>query len=130
LAVARDEDYFFGVLRKHRAGQNAERLRLGDVWQDCGFVFTNATVGPLHVNTLVGRYRRLIASACVPVIRFHDLRRTSATLLLAEEVHPKVVSERLGHSDVGITLNRYSHVTPDMQRQAADMLDAALGAAS
>jgi integrase len=62
----------------------------------------------------------------VPKIRFHDLRHTSATLLLAEGVHPKIVQERLGHADVSITLNRYSHVTPTMQREALDILDAAL----
>ena len=75
-------------------------------------------------------FKKLIATAQVPTIRFHDLRHTSATLLLANGEHPKVVSERLGHSDVGITLNRYSHVTMDMQRGAADRLDAAIGAAS
>ena len=63
-------------------------------------------------------------------LRLHDLRHTCATLLLAEGIHPKIVQERLGHSDVGMTLNRYSHVTPGMQRQAADALDAALEAAA
>lgn len=118
------------ALRRHRAGQNADRLRLGDAWHDRGFVFTNETGGPLHVNALVGRFRKVVAAAGVPTIRFHDLRHTSATLLLANGEHPKVVSERLGHSDVGITLNRYSHVTPDMQRGAADRLDATLDQAA
>jgi integrase len=54
------------------------------------------------------------------------MRHTSATLLLAEGVHPKIVQERLGHATVSMTLDRYSHVTPGMQRQAADALDAAL----
>jgi integrase len=62
----------------------------------------------------------------VPKIRFHDLRHTSATLLLAEGVHPNIVQERLGHADVSMTLNRSSHVTATMQREAADILDAAL----
>lgn len=57
-------------------------------------------------------------------IRFHDLRRTSATLLLAAGVHPKVVQERLGHSQIGITLDTYSHVVPTMQLEAASKLDA------
>jgi integrase len=117
------------ALRKHRASQNAERLRLGDVWDDHGFVFTNETGGPLHVNSLMCRFRKLITAAGVPTIRFHDLRHTSATLLLAEGVHPKIVQERLGHADISMTLNRYSHVTPGMQRQAADTLDAAMDAA-
>jgi integrase len=57
-------------------------------------------------------------------VRLDDLRHTSATLLLAQGVHPKTVQERLGHADISMTLNRYSQVTPDLQRQAADSLDA------
>ncbi|MDQ3514105.1 MAG: tyrosine-type recombinase/integrase, partial [Chloroflexota bacterium] len=87
-------------------------------------VVTNDAGGPLHVNSLATRFKKVIAAAGVPTIRFHDLRHTSATVMLSGGEHPKVVAERLGHSDVSITLNRYSHVTPDMQRQAADRLDA------
>lgn len=114
------------ALRAHHAAQEAERGRLGPLWAEHGFVFTNATGGPLHANTLTARFKRLVAAAQVPTIRFHDLRHTSATLLLAEGVHPKIVQERLGHADISMTLNRYSHVTPSMQREAADRLDAAL----
>ncbi len=63
----------------------------------------------------------------MPEIRFHDLRHTSATLMLAKNVHPKIVSERLGHSKTGITLDLYSHVSPEMQRQAADLPDDLIG---
>ena len=58
--------------------------------------------------------------------RFHDLRHTAATLLLGRGINPKIVSEMLGHSQIGITLGLYSHVTPHMQQQAADAMDAAL----
>jgi integrase len=61
--------------------------------------------------------------ASVPEIRFHDLRHASATLLLAAGVHPKVAQERLGHSQIGITLDTYSHVVPTMQLEAASKLD-------
>jgi integrase len=61
-------------------------------------------------------------------VRFHDLRHTHATLLLRQGVHPKIVSERLGHSTVGITLDTYSHVLPGMQEEAARKLDLALRA--
>ncbi len=118
------------ALRKQRAHPNAERLRLGAAWEDRWFVFTNETDGPLHVNSLAAPFRRLIEAAGVPPLRFHNLRHTCATLVLAEGIHPKVVQERLGHSDVGMTLNRYSHVMPGMQRQAADALDAAIEAAA
>ena len=78
----------------------------------------------LHVNVLVTQFKSLIRKSGLPDLRFHDLRHTSATLLLAQGVHPKIVQERLGHADIAMTLNRYSHVTPDMQRSAADTLDA------
>jgi integrase len=113
------------ALRKHRAKQNSQRLRLGELWQDSGFVFTGQLGQTLHVNVLVTQFKRLIRQAGLPDLRFHDLRHTSATLLLAQGVHPKIVQERLGHGDISMTLNRYSHVTPDMQRAAADTLDAA-----
>jgi integrase len=80
---------------------------------------------PLHCNVLVTQFKRLISQAGLPDLRSHDLRHTSATLLLAQGVHPKIVQERLGHADISMTLNRYSHVTPDMQRSAADTLDKA-----
>jgi len=117
------------ALRKHRAAQNAERLRLGGVWQDQGFIFTNETGGPLHVNSLVSRFQRLIAAAGVRVIRFHDMRHTCATLALVQGIHPKVVQERLGHATVAMTLDRYSHVTVGLQRDAADVMAAAVEAA-
>ena len=67
-----------------------------------------------------GVFRRAWKAAGVPRIRIHDLRHTAATLLLVAGVHPKIVSERLGHSNVNITLNIYSHVSATMQRDAAD----------
>ena len=70
---------------------------------------------------------RLIKEAGVPVLRVHDLRHTSATLSLANGDNPKIVSERLGHAHIGITMDRYSHVTATMQRESADRLDALLG---
>ena len=65
------------------------------------------------------QFRQLVAVAAVPPIRLHDLRHTNATLSLAAGVHPKVVSERLGHSTIAITLDLYSHVTPGISREAA-----------
>ena len=65
----------------------------------------------------------------LPQIRFHDLRHSHATQLLREGTHPKVVSERLGHSKIGVTLDIYSHVMPGMQEEAARCVDAALRSA-
>ncbi|MDP9363743.1 MAG: site-specific integrase [Chloroflexota bacterium] len=117
-------------LRRHRVRQLEHRLAAGPAFEDQDLVFPNGTGGPLHPNSLALRFRRLTERAGAPAIRFHDLRHTCATLLLAEGVHPKVVQERLGHSNIAETLDRYSHVTADMQRGAADLLDAALDAAS
>ncbi len=117
-------------LRRHRIRQVEYRLAVGPAFEDQGLVFTNETGGPLHPNSLTIRFRKLIAAGSVPKIRFHDLRHTCATLLLSQGVHPKVVQERLGHADIAMTMNLYSHVTPDMQRDAADRLDALLIVAS
>ena len=68
-------------------------------------------------------FAKLLKKANVPRIRFHDLRHTAATLLFAQGINPKVVSELLGHSDIAITLSLYGHVTPPMQQQAADAMD-------
>ena len=76
-------------------------------------------------------YRRSFAPAMkragVPIIRFHDLRHTAATLLLADGENPKIVSERLGHAGIGITLDTYSHVLPTMQKEAVGKLDRMFG---
>lgn len=72
----------------------------------------------------------LLREAGLPAIRFHDLRHTYATLQLAAGTNPKLVAEVLGHKDVGITLDRYSHSQPTMHREAAERLDAMLGRTS
>jgi len=71
-------------------------------------------------------FRPMLKKAGVPLIRFHDLRHTAATLLLLAGIHPKVVSEMLGHASIAITLDLYSHVLPDMQREATAAMERAL----
>lgn len=103
----------------HRQAQNAERQNMGPAWLDLDFVFPAANGGPFRRENLTKRhFKPLLRAAGLPEIRLYDLRHTSATLLLLEGVHVKVVSERLGHADVTLTLNTYSHVLPDMQRDA------------
>jgi integrase len=82
---------------------------------------------PLPESTLRVAYRAALARAGLPRIRFHDLRHTAATIALGRGVHPKVVSEMLGHSRTAITPDLYSHVTPTMQREAVSAMEAALG---
>lgn len=116
------------ALRRHRVAQAAERLRVGAAWEDHDLVFSNQVGRPIAAGNLLRRsFEPLLKRAGLPHIRFHDLRHTSATLLLGEGVHPKVVAEMLGHTRISTTLDLYSHVTPTMQRQAAEAFDAILG---
>jgi integrase len=74
-------------------------------------------------RNMVREFKELLWKSGLPEIRFHDLRHTAATLMLQEGVHPKVVQERLGHSQISITMDTYSHVLPVMQEEAAKKLD-------
>ena len=97
---------------------------------DDDFVVTQADGLPLRPHSLGQEWVRFLArNRTLPRIRFHDLRHAHATHLLASGVHPKVASERLGHSKVGITLDLYSHVLPNMQSDAVALVDDALKAA-
>lgn len=108
------------VLRSHRARQAEERLAAGEAWVGEGHVLCEDDGEPIHPDRLTGAFRRLREAAGLPPIRLHDLRHTYATLGLRAGVHPKVMSERLGHATVGITLDLYSHVVPSLDREAAD----------
>jgi integrase len=103
----------------------AHRKRmLAEGFARVGWVFCNTKGGPMRRSHFHAQhFKPLLARAKLPHIRFHDLRHTSATLLLAAGVHPKVVQERLGHSQIGITLDIYSHVLPSMQVEAAARLN-------
>ena len=91
------------------------------------WVFTNTIGGPLRRSHFHrNEFKPMLKHAGLPDIRFHDLRHTSATLLLAQGVHPKVVQERLGHAHISLTLDTYSHVLPSMQADAANRMDAML----
>jgi integrase len=105
-------------LRKHRIRQMEERLA-AKTYTDHGLVIQSTVGTPVLPRNLKRVWYRLLEESGVPKIRFHDLRHTHATLLLKAGVHPKVVSERLGHSSVQITLDTYSHLLPNMQEAAA-----------
>jgi integrase len=85
-------------------------------------VFDDGIGGPLSPDRLRAGFQRVLREAGLPTIRFHDLRHTMATLMLAAGEHPKVVSERLGHASVMLTLDTYSHVLPGLQEAAAERL--------
>lgn len=116
-------------LNRHRIGQAEEQLKLGMRPDDSSFVVAQIDGRPLKPTSLTHEWTRLVAKTSLPRIRFHDLRHSHATQLLAAGVHPKIASERLGHSTIGITLDLYSHVMPGMQANAAEQVDAAIKAA-
>ena len=112
------------ALEAHRCQQEEVRAKVGDAWQEHDYVFCTPIgthLSPGH-NGLV-QLKGLLEKAGLPDIRFHDLRHSAATLLLSEGVHPKVVQEILGHSEIGMTMNTYSHVLPTMQKDAMSRLD-------
>jgi integrase len=115
------------TLRDHLAHQMEEIERLGDLYKDDGLVFTSG-VGTLIDPTSLRKcsFAPLLERAGLPRIRFHDLRHTCATLLFSRNVHPKYVEELLGHANIAITLDTYSHVIPGMGDQAARAMEDAL----
>jgi integrase len=116
------------ALQRHQVRQNVRQLIAGPRWEHNDLVFANAVGRPINVaNLRLRSFLPLLRRAGLPTIRFHDLRHTAATLLLSKGVHPKIVSEMLGHADIGITLDLYSHVTPTMHAQAATAFDELLG---
>ena len=115
------------ALKSHLERQLEEIDRAGSLWQENGLVFASETGAPLDRRDLTSRrFKPLLKRAGLPHFRFHDLRHTCATLLLTQNVNPKVVSEMLGHSSIAITLDTYSHVLPNMQDSAAHALEVAL----
>jgi integrase len=117
------------ALRRQRAQQGRERLAAGDRWQDSGLVFTSTIGSPLDGCNVTHTFQRLLKDAELPAMRFHDLRHGAASLLLARGVPLRTVMEQLGHSTITLTANTYSHVVPELLRDAADRMDEALGTA-
>ncbi len=111
------------LIRVYRADHELLRIQLGDTLKDDDFVFMQPDGSPLSPNAVTLAFRRIIRKAGLNHIRVHDLRHTHATLMLKAGVHPKIVSERLGHAGVGITLDIYSHVLPGLQEAAAEKFD-------
>jgi len=110
-------------LRKHQSLQVSDIKAAGKFWKEHDMIFPSSTGTPMDPSNLYHNFKKLLITAGLPDVRFHDLRHTAATLMLQQGVHPKVVQERLGHSDISMTLNTYSHVLPGMQDEAAGKLD-------
>lgn len=107
------------ALKQHRLRQLEEKLKAGPAWHDHDYVFSTS-IGT-HLNPtrdVLDVLKSLLKKAGLPNIRFHDLRHSSATMLLSMKVHPKIVQEVLGHSQISMTMDIYSHVLPSMQEEA------------
>ncbi len=114
------------ALYAHRARQAQEREEAGDRWQETGYVFTTTIGTPLDPRNVAEEFHKILATSGLARIRLHDLRHTAATLLLAQGVHPRVVMDLLGHSQIAVTMNTYSHVVPELRKEAAAQMDAIL----
>ncbi len=110
-------------LKKQRAGVLKEKLSQGEAYQDNDLVMCTPSEIPINPANVRRSLNVLIQKAAVPKIRFHDLRHTHATLLLAKGVNVKVISERFGHSNIKITMDTYSHVLPTMQEDAVNKIE-------
>ncbi len=118
------------ALRQHRVRQLEERLASGGEWQDSGFVFTTFKGTPVDERNLLRFFDAAVQRAGLPPMRFHDLRHSAASLLLAQGVSAKMVQEMLGHSNITLTLGTYSHIIPQLARDTANRMNAVLTGAA
>ena len=118
------------MLRRQRETQNLERVAWGPAWNEAGLIFTREDGRPLRPEYVTRHFQALALRAGLPVIRLHDLRHTNASLALSAGVDLKVVSERLGHSQLAITADLYTHVNRGLGKAAAEQIARALRPAS
>lgn len=111
------------LLHSIRGRQIEQRLAAEDAWVNTGYVFTQAYGRPLYPDEVTREFTAIVRKVGLPPLTLHGLRHAHATLLLTAGVHPKIVSERLGHSNIAITLDTYSHVLPGLQEAAALAVD-------
>ena len=110
-------------IQAHYERQRLERLVAGNRWEENDLIFPSTIGTPLNQSNLLKSFKRFVQIAGLPIIRFHDLRHTSASLMLNHGVPPIIVARRLGHSKVSITLDTYGHLMPEIQSGAADLMD-------
>ncbi len=114
------------LLKQHRVHQLEAKLQAGEFWEEHDLVFCTSLGTPLNPNKVLERFKTVLNRVGLPDMRFHDLRHSAATILLSIGVHPKVVQEMLGHNQISMTTDIYSHVLPTMQKEAVNQLNEAL----
>ena len=110
------------ALKRHRKWQLEERMAAGDLWEETEPVFTDELGHPIHPDRFTKLFVALVEATGIERLTPHGLRHTYATLALQAKANPKVVSDRLGHADVSTTLQIYSHVTPALEQDLADIV--------
>jgi integrase len=113
-------------LERQRTAQKKAKLAAGTKWVESGLVFTTTIGTALDERNVRRDFRAILDAANLPLMRIHDLRHTAASLLLAQGVHPRVVMEILGHSQISITMDTYTHVMPSLGDEAAEKMQKAL----
>ncbi|MDG5789607.1 site-specific integrase [Evansella sp. AB-P1] len=115
-------------LKKHKENFQKTKKMLGNTFNPLDLVFPNSNGNYMHTSEISRAFKNAIKKANLPDSRFHDQRHSHATILLKQNVHPKIVSERLGHSKSSFTVDQYSHVVPSLQDNAVDVFDEAFDA--
>jgi len=111
------------ILRNHYERQQEERIEAGEAWKEYDLIFPTNVGTPIHQHNLWRTFKILLKQAGLPAFRFHDLRHTSASLMLNYDIPVIIVSRRLGHARASITSDVYGHLLPNMQDEAAEMID-------
>jgi integrase len=111
------------LLKQYKVEQNKDRLRIGDKWNETDRLFTTWDGKPMHPTTVSSWFPKFLSKNDLPKIRFHALRHTAATLLIAQNVHMKTISSRLGHSNIQTTMDIYGHALKSSDQVAAEKLD-------
>lgn len=113
-------------LREHAKRQLAEKLWAGSKWTETDLVFANRFGAPMQARRVIADFHSALQNAGLRRIRFHDLRHSCATLLLVQGVSPRVVMDILGHSEIAMTMDAYSHVVPELRYEAAQRMETLL----
>ncbi len=120
--VIKVSDMVISLLKSHRMQQNTDRIKIGDRWEDTGYIFTAWNGKPIHPDTLSGWFRSFVKKHDMPDVSIHSLRHTNATLLIANGVNLTTVANRLGHANTNTTTKIYAHAIKTADEMAADTL--------
>ena len=111
------------VLRGVRAAQAKQRLSIGPLWRDTGYVFTDELGSPIRPDRLTKEFGQIVKAERLPHLSFHGLRHTAASLMIAGDVHARTIADILGHSTITVTMDTYGHMMKGVQQDAINVLD-------